>query len=531
MSSSRCTSPSNRLRAAFSRSSSTPTCTSTAWWSCWTTQPPQTEARIETLRAQRPEVVILRNPLRQGFVASVNRAMASSRRDVILLNSDTRVSARWVEKLAAATASAPEIATVTPFSNHATIARCRAFWPSTLCPATWTWTILRDGSKNARAAPIHACRPASAPVCSQAAGMDEIGLFDEAGFGLGYGKEADFCMRASARGFLHVLDDATFVFHEGQRSFGATRRRRVKAAERVESAGDIRSIGTGSPASSVKIRCALCASGSWMAWPRYGSRGGGPDRRWSSTWSTGGRRTSTQGQRCTARGLRHGRLDFATSWSTRGWRIAASRTAMRSSLLRSWRHPRQTGRQQFRLAQSSGAQWPASPRHRTGFPPTPGRGATRPGARASPGRARRGADCDRRKTRPAGCRAATGLVVCLRPGELARPPGPALPGAGARPLFAMPAADASSRRLAVEPRAVSMEEPGEPPSASVGVRVDCGLVDAGGQPAAAPRTAPWGAGARPAAGDPDSAPGLRAAGPGKSGRAVAFRVHRLDPAA
>ena len=48
-----------------------------------------------------------------------------------------------------------------------------------------------------------------------------IGPFDEERFGLGYGEENDFCMRASRAGFVHVLDDATFVYHAGQRSFGA----------------------------------------------------------------------------------------------------------------------------------------------------------------------------------------------------------------------------------------------------------------------------------------------------------------------
>src|SRR4029078_7087035 len=79
----------------------------------------------EDVEAAIPEgqagVQMLRNPERRGFVASVNRGMALSSRDVVLLNSDTRVTARWLEKLREAAASAPEIATVTPFSNDATI--------------------------------------------------------------------------------------------------------------------------------------------------------------------------------------------------------------------------------------------------------------------------------------------------------------------------------------------------------------------------------------------------------------------------
>src|SRR5205085_5545483 len=42
---------------------------------------------------------ILRNDHRLGFAASVNRGMSASTNDVVLLNSDTIVTARWLEKL------------------------------------------------------------------------------------------------------------------------------------------------------------------------------------------------------------------------------------------------------------------------------------------------------------------------------------------------------------------------------------------------------------------------------------------------
>src|SRR5204863_8217571 len=53
--------------------------------------------------------------------------------------------------------------------------------------------------------------------------LDDIGLFDAHHFPLGYGEENDFCMRALARGWLHVAHDATFIYHAGHRSFGASR--------------------------------------------------------------------------------------------------------------------------------------------------------------------------------------------------------------------------------------------------------------------------------------------------------------------
>ncbi|MGH7342622.1 MAG: glycosyltransferase family 2 protein [Candidatus Rokuibacteriota bacterium] len=66
-------------------------------------------------------LLVLENPERRGYVASVNRGMAASRRDVVLLNSDTIVTQGWLDKLQAAAYSASDVATVTPFSNNATI--------------------------------------------------------------------------------------------------------------------------------------------------------------------------------------------------------------------------------------------------------------------------------------------------------------------------------------------------------------------------------------------------------------------------
>src|SRR5690606_39271689 len=63
--------------------------------------------------------------------------------------------------------------------------------------------------------------------------LEVVGGFDVDAFGLGYGEEVDFCLRAAAAGFVHLLDDATFVFHRGQSSFGFTRASQVAAAERI----------------------------------------------------------------------------------------------------------------------------------------------------------------------------------------------------------------------------------------------------------------------------------------------------------
>src|SRR5436305_3613475 len=199
---------------------------------------PQESAVEEALAAVagRPEsqVMILRNPERRGFVGSVNRGMGISDRDVILLNSDTEVTAGWLGKLQETAYSDPAIATVTPFSNNATIASLPRFAEVNALPSGWSadrFAALVE-RVSARERPR---LPTGVGVCLyiKRKALDRLGLFDEARFGLGYGEESEFCFRALKAGFLNVLDDATFIYHAGQRSFGASRSDRVRTAHRA----------------------------------------------------------------------------------------------------------------------------------------------------------------------------------------------------------------------------------------------------------------------------------------------------------
>ncbi len=56
------------------------------------------------------------------------------------------------------------------------------------------------------------------------AAIDAIGAFDEAAFPQGYGEENDFCQRASARGFRHLIAGNVYVRHARSASFGHARR-------------------------------------------------------------------------------------------------------------------------------------------------------------------------------------------------------------------------------------------------------------------------------------------------------------------
>lgn len=188
-------------------------------------QPADVDAVVERHASALPECVrVIRNAQRLGFVGTANRGMRETAGDVVLLNSDTIVTAGWIERMIDAVCSSPDIGTVTPLSNHATICSVPRAYEENLVPAGHD--VASFGALVERvSARTYPRVPTGVGVCLyiRRALIDDIGTFDEERFGLGYGEENDFCMRAIERGWVNVVDDATFVYHAGHRSFGGTR--------------------------------------------------------------------------------------------------------------------------------------------------------------------------------------------------------------------------------------------------------------------------------------------------------------------
>src|SRR5258708_29793178 len=147
--------------------------------------------------------------------------MRASSRDVVLLNSDTIVTARWLDKRIDASISSGDIGTVTPLSNNATLCSVPRPFEENLIPTGFDVESFAELVERV-AKRTYPRLPTGVGVCLfiRRALLDDIGYFDAERFGLGYGEENDFCMRALARGWLHIADDATFIGHAGHRSFG-----------------------------------------------------------------------------------------------------------------------------------------------------------------------------------------------------------------------------------------------------------------------------------------------------------------------
>src|SRR3546814_6208469 len=66
--------------------------------------------------------------------------------------------------------------------------------------------------------------------------LEDVGLFDEQAFPVGYGEENDLCMRAIDAGWHHLVDPGVFVQHARSASFGSRREELAKVgAQQLES--------------------------------------------------------------------------------------------------------------------------------------------------------------------------------------------------------------------------------------------------------------------------------------------------------
>ncbi|WP_052481237.1 glycosyltransferase [Gilvimarinus agarilyticus] len=185
--------------------------------------------------AREDRVQVLHNAVNVGFVASVNRAMALSQsHDVILLNSDTLVAPGWVEAIMRSAARNTRAATITPFSNNATICSYPLFChDNPLLPGidvAQMQQYCQEANQD-----LTVSIPTGVGFCMyiRRACLKQIGLFDEQAFGRGYGEENDFCIKASYAGWDHLLAADCFVYHQGSVSFAGDKAQLTHVAETV----------------------------------------------------------------------------------------------------------------------------------------------------------------------------------------------------------------------------------------------------------------------------------------------------------
>lgn len=193
-----------------------------------------TDPRVSSLLDRYGDVDgvrVLSNEENLGYAATVNRGLRESEGDVVLLNSDTEVTPRWLQNLTLAAHLDPLTATATALSDNAgAFSVPNANSSNELPPGLSRDEVGRLVTHTSDR--LYPSSPTGNGFCMYVKrdAIRDVGEFDVEKYPRGYGEENDFCMRARARGWNNVVDDATIVFHGRSASFGSARLELLQAA-------------------------------------------------------------------------------------------------------------------------------------------------------------------------------------------------------------------------------------------------------------------------------------------------------------
>jgi GT2 family glycosyltransferase/glycosyltransferase involved in cell wall biosynthesis len=170
-----------------------------------------------------------------GFTRTINRGIdLAGRSDVVFLNSDTKVTPGWLRNLRVAVYSEERIGTATPLSNNAGAFSVPEIGKQNSIPL---WMSLDNYARAITQISLRAYPrvPTGNGYCIYVRRecIDEVGVLDSKAFPMGYGEENDFCMRALRRGWSHIVDDATLIYHVRSASFGEAKKNLIKRGRAV----------------------------------------------------------------------------------------------------------------------------------------------------------------------------------------------------------------------------------------------------------------------------------------------------------
>lgn len=162
-----------------------------------------------------------RNKKNLGFVATCNLAVQTldkTNNDILLLNSDTKVTSGFLDEMLEILYSDEDIGAVSPRSNNATIATIpiSAASQKGINPVE-SFKLFQELKTRL---PRYNIAPVAHGFCIliRRSLIKKFGLFDPI-FGKGYGEEVDFCQRIAGQGYKSVLANRAYVFHLEARSF------------------------------------------------------------------------------------------------------------------------------------------------------------------------------------------------------------------------------------------------------------------------------------------------------------------------
>jgi GT2 family glycosyltransferase len=180
-------------------------------------------------QARQGRIRLIHHRINRGFPAAANSGIRAARKhlgacDILLLNADTLMPPDAAARLHQALYQRVDIASITPFSNEATILsypKRNGGNPAPDLEGTAALDRLARANRD-RLVEI----PTAIGFCMAIRHdcLKVTGLFREDVFAQGYGEENDWSLRARHRGFRHFALSSCFVAHHGGASFGAAGR-------------------------------------------------------------------------------------------------------------------------------------------------------------------------------------------------------------------------------------------------------------------------------------------------------------------
>lgn len=170
-----------------------------------------------------------RNKKNIGFLKTCNRAVTeidTTNNDILLLNSDTKVTDGFIDGLQSVFLSDETIGAVSPRTNNATIATIPI---SQMKNKELSQEVSHNFYKQfATKLPSYTIAPVAHGFCIliRRELIKKYGLFDEV-FGAGYGEETDFCLRIASKGYKSAICNRAYVFHLEARSFTLDRKKKL----------------------------------------------------------------------------------------------------------------------------------------------------------------------------------------------------------------------------------------------------------------------------------------------------------------
>lgn len=175
------------------------------------------------------QIVLLRNPQNVGFIRAVNRALKLvGQEDVVLLNADTATPPGWLDRLRAA-AMAPDVGTVTPLSNNGEFVSVPNGFRANPMPGRAQLLELDAAAQRLGGGVVDMPNGVGFCLFVRNDALRAVGGLDARHYERGYLEEVDFCLRVAQAGYRNVCTTDLFVAHQGEASFGASKRALVVA--------------------------------------------------------------------------------------------------------------------------------------------------------------------------------------------------------------------------------------------------------------------------------------------------------------